>query len=79
VAKHTAWTREALTILIKATAAKHGLKMPQLAVPLRLWVFGVTQTPSLDAMLASLPQAYVLARLEAISEHADGYYSVISV
>ena len=37
-------------VRLKAT----GLKMPQLAVPVRLLVFGLEQTPSVDAMLAAL-------------------------
>ena len=42
----------------------HGLKMPQLAIPLRLLVFGLEQTPSVDAMLALLPAAEIRARVE---------------
>jgi glutamyl-tRNA synthetase len=37
--------------------------MPQLAVPVRLKVFGRAQTPSVDAMLALMPRETVLARL----------------
>ena len=57
------WTAGAISAALKDTLAAHGLKMPQLAVPVRLLVFGVAQTPSVDAMLAAMPRAAVLARL----------------
>ncbi len=57
------WTAAAIGAALKATLAGHGLKMPQLAVPVRLLVFGVSQTPSVDAMLAAMPRPTVLARL----------------
>jgi glutamyl-tRNA synthetase len=50
------WTREALQALIKATVAEHKIKMPQLAMPLRVMVAGKTQTPAIDAVLALLGQ-----------------------
>ena len=37
-----------------------GLKMPHLAVPVRLLVFGREQTPSVDAMLAQMPRQTVI-------------------
>ena len=57
------WAAPAIGAAIKATLGEHGLKMPQLAVPVRLKVFGRAQTPSVDAMLALLPRETVLARL----------------
>ncbi len=36
---------------IKETLAAHRLKMPQLAMPVRVLVAGTTQTPSIDAVL----------------------------
>ncbi len=59
------WTREAIAAVLKATLSEHGLKMPQLAIPVRLLVLGVTQTPSLDATLAALPREAVMQRLRA--------------
>jgi len=59
------WNRAAIADALKSTLAEHGLKMPQLAVPVRLLVFGVPQTPSVDAMLAAMPRATVVARLRA--------------
>ena len=55
--------KDAIGALMKTVLKTHGLKMPQLAVPLRLMVFGVEQTPSVDAMLALLPAAEIEARV----------------
>lgn len=60
------WTREAISALIKAVLADRGLKMPQLAIPLRVAVTGQTQTPAVDAVLALLGKDTVLKRLAAI-------------
>jgi glutamyl-tRNA synthetase len=57
------WSREAIAGCLKGVLADTGLKMPHLAVPVRLLVFGREQTPSVDAMLAQLPKATVIARL----------------
>ena len=59
------WTREAIAACLKGVLADAGLKMPQLAVPVRLLVFGREQTPSVDAMLAQTPRETVLARLKS--------------
>ena len=64
-AQGTEWTREALSALIKAVLADRGLKMPQLAIPLRVAVVGQTQTPAVDAVLALLGET-VLARLASV-------------
>ncbi|MDO4682643.1 MAG: glutamate--tRNA ligase [Lautropia sp.] len=55
--------RDGINGLLKTTLKAHGLKMPQLAVPLRLLVFGVEQTPSVDAMLALVPADEIRARV----------------
>lgn len=57
------WTRAALSEAIKATMAEHGLKMPQVAIPLRVAILGVTQTPAIDAVLEVLGRERVLSRL----------------
>ena len=59
------WTRDAIAACLKGVLADAGLKMPHLAVPVRLLVFGREQTPSVDAMLAQLPRETVVARLQA--------------
>ena len=50
--------------LIKELLAKHDLKMPKLAMPLRVMLAGQTQTPSVDAVLALFPRETVLARMK---------------
>ncbi|TWO72976.1 glutamate--tRNA ligase [Caenimonas sedimenti] len=59
------WTREAITEAIKETLRATGLKMPQLAMPVRVLVMGTAQTPSLDAVLALCHRETVLERLKA--------------
>ncbi len=57
------WTAPALAALIKELLAKHALKMPKLAMPLRVMLVGNTHTPSVDAVLALFPRETVLARM----------------
>jgi glutamyl-tRNA synthetase len=58
-----AWEKAVLSQAIKDTMAEHGLKMPQVAIPLRVAVLGVPQTPSIDAVLEVLGRERVLSRL----------------
>jgi glutamyl-tRNA synthetase len=58
------WTKPALAAMIKEVLAAHGLKMPQIAMPLRLVVTGQLQTPAIDAVLELFGREAVLARLE---------------
>lgn len=60
-----AWEAAAIGALIKECVARHGLKMPRLAMPLRVLLTGLEQTPSVDAVVALLPRATVLRRLSA--------------
>ena len=59
------WNKEAIAACLKSVLAEAGLKMPHLAVPVRLLVFGREQTPSVDAMLAQMPRETVIERLAA--------------
>ncbi len=59
----TEWKKETLSVLLKEVLAAHQLKMPQLAMPLRLIVTGQLQTPAIDAVLALFGREIVLARL----------------
>jgi glutamyl-tRNA synthetase len=59
------WTPEAIGSAIKQTLAAHALKMPQLAMPVRVLVMGTPQTPSVDAMLALHRREKVVERLLA--------------
>ncbi|MFJ3047067.1 glutamate--tRNA ligase [Herbaspirillum chlorophenolicum] len=58
------WTKEAIAPMIKEVLAAHKLKMPQLAMPLRLIVAGQLQTPAIDAVLQLFGRDVVLARLK---------------
>ena len=57
------WSKSEINAAIKTTVAKHGLKMPQLMMPLRVLVTGQTQTPAIDAILDVLGRDEVLLRL----------------
>jgi len=59
------WTKEAIAPMIKEVLAAHKLKMPQLAMPLRLIVAGQLQTPAIDAVLQLFGRDVVSARLKA--------------
>jgi len=64
------WTREGIGAAVKAAVAEHGIKMPQFGIPARLLVFGRTQTPALEAVLALMPREVVLHRLAQGLAHA---------
>ena len=51
---------------MKQVLKETGLKMPQLAMPLRQAVTGRTQTPSIDAVLELLGREKVLNRLSRL-------------
>jgi glutamyl-tRNA synthetase len=57
------WQRAEIGAAIKDVVKASGLKMPQLAMPLRLLVTGRSQTPSIDAVLELLGRETVLQRL----------------
>jgi len=57
------WSKAAISATMKETLAKHSLKMPQLAMPLRLLLTGQLQTPSIDAVIELFGREVVLARL----------------
>ncbi|PTT92340.1 glutamate--tRNA ligase [Pelomonas sp. HMWF004] len=59
------WTKANIQLALKETLAATGLKMPQLAVPVRVVVCGRAQTPSLDAVLEQFDKKKVLERLQA--------------
>ena len=57
------WQREAISAAIKATMKAHGLKMPQVAIPLRVLLVGQPQTPAIDAVVEAMGRDTVLARM----------------
>ena len=60
------WSKPAISATTKEVLAAHKLKMPQLAMPLRLLITGQLQTPSIDAVLELFGRDVVLARLQKI-------------
>ncbi len=57
------WSRAKINEAVKAVVAEHKLKMPKLAMPLRVMVTGEAQTPSIDATLELIGREQVLARM----------------
>jgi glutamyl-tRNA synthetase len=61
------WNKAALSLMLKEVLAKHAIKMPQLAMPLRLLLTGQLQTPSIDAVVELFGRDVVVQRLAAIA------------
>jgi glutamyl-tRNA synthetase len=59
------WERSAISAAFKETLAAHGLKMPKLAMPVRVLVTGEAQTPAIDATLELIGRDKVVSRLRA--------------
>jgi len=57
------WEKAALSDALKASMKAYGLKMPQVAIPLRVLLVGQPQTPSIDAVLEAMGRERVLARV----------------
>jgi len=57
------WARGKINEVIKSVIAQHKLKLPKLAMPLRVLVTGTTHTPSIDATLELIGRDAVLERL----------------
>jgi len=61
--KEVPWEAPAVGAVIKEVIGKHGLKMPKLAMPLRVMLVGQTHTPSVDAVVTLFPRETVLSRM----------------
>ena len=59
------WDKPGIAAALKEVLSAQGLKMPQLAMPVRVLVLGTPQTPSLDAVLALCSREKVTERLQA--------------
>jgi len=57
------WSVATVSAAFKEVLTEQGLKMPQLAMPVRVLVMGTPQTPSVDAVLFLCGKEKVLARL----------------
>jgi glutamyl-tRNA synthetase len=61
---NVAWEAPAISGLIKESIGKHGLKMPKLAMPLRLILTGQAQAPSVDALVEMIGRERVVMALK---------------
>jgi glutamyl-tRNA synthetase len=59
-------SKEQVAAVLKAVLTNHNLKMPALAMPIRYALFATTQTPALDAVIATLGKEEVIERLAKI-------------
>lgn len=57
------WDKASISSVIKEVLTACAIKMPQLAMPVRVLVMGTAQTPSLDAVLELSAREIVLERL----------------
>ena len=57
------WTAEAIHHEINAVVTQYGLKFPKIAMPLRVMLCGIAQSPSIDQVMTILGKKETLARL----------------
>jgi glutamyl-tRNA synthetase len=58
------WDKASISAMIKEVLAAHSMKMPVLAMPVRVLVMGTSQTPSLDSVLEIFSKEKVIERLK---------------
>jgi glutamyl-tRNA synthetase len=61
---NVSWEKTSIAASIKEVLAAHSVKMPVLAMPVRVLVMGTSQTPSLDSVLAIFSREKVIERLK---------------
>jgi glutamyl-tRNA synthetase len=61
-----AWDKSSISAAIKEVLVASAIKMPLLAMPVRVLVMGTSQTPSLDAVLELCEREKVLGRLRSV-------------
>jgi len=59
------WNAEAIHQAINAVVAEYQLKFPKVAMPLRVMLTGIAQSPSIDQVMALLGRTEVLARIDS--------------
>ncbi|MEF9966613.1 MAG: glutamate--tRNA ligase [Comamonas sp.] len=64
VLQESDWSKEAIAAGFKQVLKEHGIKMPQLAMPVRVLAVGTAHTPSVDAVLALLGREKIIERLQ---------------
>jgi glutamyl-tRNA synthetase len=62
---HIDWTAEAIHHEISAVVMQYELKFPKIAMPLRVMLTGIAQSPSIDQVIALLGQKETLVRMQA--------------
>ena len=60
------WDKPSIAAAIKEVLVSCSIKMPQLAMPVRVLVMGTAQTPSLDLVLELCEREKVLSRLQKV-------------
>jgi glutamyl-tRNA synthetase len=61
--KSTSWTAEAIHEVIAAAVKENALKFPKVAMPLRVMLAGIAQSPSIDQVMVVLGKETVLNRM----------------
>ena len=61
------WTKEAIHNAMNEFVTSHAIKFPKLAMPLRVLLTGIAQSPSIDAVMAILGRDETLKRLNLYS------------
>ena len=57
------WTKEAIHNVMNEVVTLHAIKFPKLAMPLRVLLTGIAQSPSIDAVMAILGRGETMKRL----------------
>jgi glutamyl-tRNA synthetase len=57
------WTKEAIHNAMNEVVTSHAIKFPKLAMPLRVLLTGIAQSPSIDAVMAILGRDETMKRL----------------
>jgi len=57
------WTKEAINNVMNEVVTLHAIKFPKLAMPLRVLLTGIAQSPSIDAVMAILGRDETMKRL----------------
>ncbi len=60
------WTAEAIHEALNAVVAEFALKFPKIAMPLRVMLTGVAQSPSIDQVMALLGKQETLNRIQQV-------------
>ena len=58
------WTAEAIHTEINAVVTQYGIKFPKIAMPLRVMICGIAQSPSIDQVMTILGQKETLVRIQ---------------